>query len=542
MPPAREGRPLQTRQDRIAEEGWSPVAPPGIVAVSVMLATFMEVLDTTIVNVSLPHIAGNLSVDVNQATWVLTSYLVSNAIVLPATGWLARIFGRKRFYMACVTAFTLSSLACGFAPSLMWLIVFRVVQGLGGGGLQPISQAILLETFPVRRRGLGMAIFGIGVVFAPIIGPTLGGWITDSYSWRWVFFINLPVGMLSLLLTQMHVVDPPYLRRGVTRVDYYGLGLLAIGIGALQIVLDKGQREDWFSTSWILQLAVVSGVALIALTIWELRATHPIIDLRIFRVTNFAPGTILIFTLGIALYGSLVLLPIFLQNLLGYSATQSGLAMSPGGVGTLICMPLVGHMIARRDARHMVLFGVAMVALSMFMMSRYNLNISFWDAVYPRIVMGVGLAFLFVPVATVTMSFMRPEQIGTATGIFNLMRNIGGSFGIAAVTTQLARRAQFHQARLVEHISPYDARFQALARAVIPQFLARGQSLYMAQKQALALAYASVSRQAMTMSFIDCFWLLGMAILAIIPLVFIMRRQPQPAVGGPTAAALPGAH
>jgi len=501
-----------------------------------MLATFMEVLDTTIVNVSLPHIAGNLSVDVDEATWVLTSYLVSNAIVLPATGWLASVFGRKRFYMACVTAFTLSSLVCGFAPSLMWLVVFRVVQGLGGGGLQPISQAILLETFPVRRRGLGMAIFGIGVVFAPIIGPTLGGWITDSYSWRWVFFINLPVGVLSLLLTQMNVVDPPYLRRGVTRVDYFGLGLLAVGIGALQIVLDKGQREDWLSTSWILQLAIVSAVALIVLVIWELRTTHPIIDLRIFRVSNFAPGTTLIFTLGIALYGSLVLLPIFLQNLLGYSATQSGLAMSPGGVGTLICMPLVGYMVARRDARYMVLFGVSMVALSMFMMSRYNLNISFWDAVYPRIVMGVGLAFLFVPIATVTVSFMRPEQIGTATGIFNLMRNIGGSFGIAMVTTVLARRAQFHQARLVEHISPYDPRFQALARAAIARFVADGQSLYTAQKQALGLAYATVLRQAMAMSFIDCFWLLGVVMIAIMPLVFIMRRQPK------TGAAAPGAH
>jgi MFS transporter, DHA2 family, multidrug resistance protein len=519
------------------EEGWSPLAPAGVVAISVMLATFMEVLDSTVVNVSLPHIAGNLSAGTDESTWVLTSYLVSNAIVLPATGWLSRVFGRKRFYMTCVTGFTLASILCGFAPTLMWLVVFRILQGLAGGALQPISQAILLESFPLRKRGLGMAIFGIGVIFAPIIGPTLGGWITDNFTWRWIFFINAPVGALSLLLTQMNIADPPYLQRGVSKVDYFGLGLLAVGIGSLQVVLDKGQREDWFSTDWIVQLSILSVVCLVVLIIWELRNKTPILNLRIFAVRNFAPATVLMFTLGIALYGSLVLLPLFLQELLGYSAMQSGMAMSPGGIGTLICMPFVGFLVGRRDARYMVIFGLAMVSASMFMMTHYNLQISFWDAVWPRVVMGVGLAFLFVPLATVGFSFMPRDQTGNATGIFNLLRNIGGSVGIAFVTTMLARRAQFHQARLVEHMSYYDPHFQQLSKATIAKLMAAGQSAGAAQHEALGLTYSTVIRQATTMSFIDCFWLIGVGVLVVIPLVFIMRRPPRQ-TGGPP----PGAH
>jgi len=524
---------VQGRGNARAEEGFSPLAPPGVVALSVMLATFMEVLDTTVVNVSLPHIAGDLSAGVDETTWVLTSYLVSNAIVLPATGWLSRAFGRKRFYMACVGLFTVSSLLCGMAPSLMWLVFFRIIQGLGGGALQPISQAILLESFPVRRRGMGMAIFGIGVVFAPVIGPTLGGWITDTYSWHWIFFINLPVGILALILTQMNVTDPPYLARGVGRVDYMGLGLLAVGIGCLQIVLDKGQREDWFQTQWILQLAILSVVCLIALIFWERKTKQPVIDLSIFGVRNYAPGVILMFVLGAALYGSLVLLPLFLQNLLGYTAMQSGMAISPGGIATLICMPVVGFLVGRKDVRVMVLFGLIMLATSMFMASRYNLNISLWDAIYPRMVMGVGLAFLFVPLATVIVSFMPREKIGSATGIFNLMRNIGGSFGIAGVTTLLARRAQFHQTRLIPHVSLYDPQYQHMYGASVGKLVALGEPLWLAQKQAVGFAYAQVLRQATTMAFVDCFWLLGVAIIIIMPTVLLMRRPPRTA--GPAA-------
>jgi DHA2 family multidrug resistance protein len=513
----------------IQEEGWHPGVAPAIIAISVMLATFMEVLDSTVVNVSLPHIAGSLSAGIDETTWVLTSYLVSNAIVLPATGWFSMVFGRKRFYMFCVGAFTISSFLCGLAPSLGWLVFFRILQGLGGGALQPISQAIMLESFPVRRRGLGMAIFGIGVVFAPIIGPTLGGWITDSYSWRWVFYINIPVGILSLLLTQMNISDPPYLQRGVSRVDYFGLGLLAVGIGALQIVLDKGQREDWFSTSWITELAILSVVCLVVLVIWESRNQHAILDLSVFKMRNFAPGVILIFSLGVALYGSMVLLPIFLQNLLGYSALQSGLMMSPGGIGTLVMMPLVGYLVGRRDARYLIIFGLSMLSISMFMMARYNLNIGYWDIVIPRVIMGVGLAFLFVPLATVTFSFIPQARTGAATGLFNLMRNIGGSVGIAMVTTMLAKRQQFHQFRLTEHTTMYDPNFQNLMKEMIARFMAGGQPYWTAQKQALGVAYGQVVQQAATMSFIDVFWVLGVTMVLLIPVVFIMKRPPRQA-------------
>ncbi len=524
---------MSTTPDSLPEEGWHPGVIPGVIALSVMLATFMEVLDSTIVNVSLPHIAGSLSAGVDEATWVITSYLVSNAIVLPATGWLSRVFGRKRFYMFCVAGFTLSSFLCGSAPSLGWLVTLRVIQGLAGGALQPISQAILLESFPLRKRGMGMAIFGIGVVFAPIIGPTLGGWITDNYTWRWIFYINIPVGILSLTMTHMFVQDPPYLDRGVQRVDYTGLGLLAVGIGTLQIVLDNGQRHDWFGTSWITQLSILSVVCLVALVFWELHTEHPIIDLRIFKFRNYAPGVGLMFMLGVALYGSLVLLPLFLQNLLGYTATQSGLAMSPGGIGTLVCMPFVGFLVGRRDVRYLIIFGLAMLSLSMFMMSRYNLQISFWEAVYPRIVMGVGLAFLFVPLATVTFAFTPREQTGNATGLFNLMRNLGGSVGIAFVTTMLAQRAQFHQVRLVENVSTYNPVYQDMVQRAIRQLTSLGQSTFAAQKQVLGITYARILRQAMTMSFIDCFWVLGVIMILLVPVVFIMRRPPRHAGPGP---------
>ncbi|MCE5200226.1 DHA2 family efflux MFS transporter permease subunit [bacterium] len=492
-----------------------------------MLSTFMEVLDSTVVNVSLPHIAGNLSASIDESTWVLTSYLVSNAIVLPATGWFSMLFGRKRFYMFCVAAFVVSSVMCGLAPTLPLLVFFRVLQGLGGGALQPIAQAILLESFPLHKRGMGMAIFGIGVVFAPIIGPTLGGWITDNYSWRWIFYINLPVGILSLIMTQIFVVDPPYLRRGVTKIDYTGLGLLALGIGALQIVLDNGERNDWFQTSWIVQMSIISVVALIALVLWERHTEHPIIDLSILRVRNFAPGVTLIFTLGIALYGSMVLLPVFMQNLLGYSATQSGLAMSPGGVGTLICMPIVGYLVGRRDARYLTVIGLVTLSFSMFMMSRYNLQIGFWEVVIPRVVMGVGLAFLFVPLSTVSFAFMPRSQMGTGTGIFNLMRNIGGSVGIAWVTTTLARRAQFHQARLVEHVSIYNPISVQHMKQLMNALIVGGQTYWNAQAEALGLTYSTVLRQASAMSFIDCFWMLGVAMIVLLPIVFIMRRPPR---------------
>ncbi len=509
------------------EEGWCPVGTPGIVATAVMLATFMEVLDTTVVNVSLRHIAGSLAGGIEESTWVLTSYLVSNAIVLPATGWLSSIFGRKRYYMVSVVIFIVASFLCGLAHSLTALVVFRVIQGLGGGALQPISQAVLLECYPRRQRGIGMAIFGVGVVFAPIIGPTLGGWLTDNYSWRWIFYINVPIGLIALAMSKIYVVDPPYLRRGVGRMDYIGLGLLALGIGALQVVLDMGQRRDWFQTAWIAQLALVSVVSLIALLIWELNVRHPIIDLRIFAVKNYAAGVALIFMVGVALYASGVLQPLFLQSLLGYTAMLSGLAMSPGGFGTLVFMPVVGGLVGKIDPRYLIVCGFLLAAVALFKMSDYTLSMGFWQVSYPRIYLGVGLAFLFVPLATASFAFVPDDKTGNATGIFNLVRNIGGSFGIAAATTMLATRAQFHQFRLVGNVTPLSPGYLHWHETTVSGLISAGHPPSAAESLALGLAYKSVIEQATWMSFVDAFWLSGVAMLVLIPLVFVLRKPPR---------------
>lgn len=508
------------------EEGWCPVGTPSVVALAVMLATFMEVLDTTVVNVSLPHIAGSLAADVDQSTWVLTSYLVSNAIVLPATGWLSSVFGRKRYYMVSVGIFMASSFLCGLAPSLTFLIIFRVLQGLGGGALQPISQAVLLECYPRRQRGIGMAIFGIGVVFAPIIGPTLGGWLTDQYSWRWIFYINVPIGILSLVMSHIYVIDPPYLQRGVVKMDYIGLGLLALSIGALQIVLDTGQRHDWFQTAWIAQLAVVAIAGIIVLLIWELYTEHPILDLRVFAISNYGAGAFLMFMVGVALYSSSVLQPLFAQTLLGYTALLSGLALSPGGMGTLFFMPVVGKLVDKWNPRYMIMFGFLLAAVSLYKMSQYTLAVSFWQVAYPRIYLGVGLSFLFVPLATATFAFVSSERTGAATGLFNLLRNLGGSFGIAAATTILAKRAQFHQFRLVENVTPLSQGYVLWHQKTTSALIAAGQPTGLADQQAAALAYKTVLTQSSLLSFVDSFWLTALLMLLLIPLTLLLRKTP----------------
>jgi DHA2 family multidrug resistance protein len=504
---------------------------PWLVALAVMLGTFMEVLDTTIVNVALPHIAGSLSAGVDESTWVLSSYLVSNAIVLPASGWLARRFGRKRFFMTCIVLFVLSSLACGLANSLTMLIFFRVLQGLGGGALQPTSQAILLETFPRRLHGMANAVFGIGVVIAPIVGPTLGGWLTDNYSWRWCFYINLPVGLLALLLIQSFVFDPGYLRQQrAGRIDYVGLGLLAVGLGALQIVLDKGQREDWFESAWLTKFALVSAVALVLLVVWELRVAHPIVDLRALADRNLALGTLMMFGFGAALYGSTVLYPILLQTLLGYTALLSGLALSPGGLATLICMPICGRLIAFVDPRKLIVLGFAVASVSLFIMSGFTLQMAFDDAVWPRVLLGVGLAFTFVPLTTVTFASVPRESMGNATGIYNLMRNIGGSAGIAAVTTLLARRAQFHQSVLVAHVNPYNPGVYSALQQTEHLLQASGPPApVVGPPTALGLLYGEVQRQTIMQAVVDNFWLMGVLMAVLVLGLFFLRR---PARGG----------
>lgn len=504
---------------------------PWIIAFTVMLATFMEVLDTSVANVALPHIAGSMSATVDETTWVLTSYLVSNAIVLPLTGWLSSVFGRKRFYMACVFLFTVSSTMCGLAPSLNLLILFRVLQGVGGGALQPISQAVLAETFPPHKRGMAMAVYGMGVVFAPVVGPTLGGWITDNFTWRWIFLINIPVGMLSLFMTSMLIKDPPYLKRvkGLG-IDYMGLGLLTVGLAALEIFLDEGQREDWFSSNLIVVALVAAVICLVAVVVWELRQKNPVVDFRLLKERNFAVSTGTMFMLGFVLYGSTMLLPVFLQQLLGYTATQSGMVLSPGGIIILFLMPVVGFLVSKVQARWLVIFGLFISAVGLWDMSRFNLQVDYYHATLSRIVQSAGLAFLFVPINSMAFNFIPKDRTSYATGLINLARNVGGSAGIAMTTTLLSRRSQYHQSVLVSHLTPGDPAYESMLEGARQMLMAKGADAVQALQQAQAMLYGMVQREAMMMSFLDAFYILAILFVALIPLMFIMKKtRPQKA-------------
>jgi len=485
----------------------------------------MEVLDTSVVNVSLPHVAGSLSSSVEEATWVLTSYIVANAIILPITGWLANYLGRKRLLMTVVTGFTLSSLLCGIAPSLPALIFFRVLQGITGGGLQPLSQAVLLEEFPGRERGKAMAFWSLGIIAAPILGPTLGGWITDTYSWRWVFFINLPVGILSLSLIYLFVFDPPYIRRGSLRVDAWGLGMLAVGMGALQIMLDKGQENDWFGSDLIRMLAVIALVFLAAFVIRELTVKDPIVHFRLLRYRTFATGIGLVTTLGFVLYGSLVLLPLFMQTLLGWTATTAGIWTSPRGIGTALCMPLVGYLLGRGwDERWMLAFGFAVAGLAFFGYSHMTLESGTWDIFWYQINQGMGMAFLFVPLTTLTMGPIPTQETGYATSLYSVVRNIGSSMGISFVTTCVARRSQFHQNVLSSHITAYDPMTKQLLGHITQLMQQRGFDAVTAGNKAHALLYQMLQRQASLLSYVDVFHIMGILFLAVIALIPLMRR------------------
>src|ERR1700691_3378167 len=438
------------------QDVWKPKYNPWLIAVVVALAAFMEVLDTSIANVALPYMAGNLGASNDQSTWVLTSYLVSNAIILPISGWLAGALGRKRFFMACLGIFTVSSLLCGIAPNLGLLLLFRVLQGGGGGGLQPMAQAILADSFPPQQRGLAFALYGITAIMAPTIGPTLGGWITFNYSWRWIFFINLPVGIITWFLVRRFVEDPPYLARlkaaGV-KLDYIGIALLTLGIGALQVSLDRGQEDDWFGSRFITTLVVVATVCLISLVIWEWYQKVPVIDVRMFRSFNFASSKLMMFTLGILLFSSLVLMPQFLQTLLGYTSQLAGLALSAGGVVLLIEMPIMGQLTTKFQARYLIAVGWLILSISMFYSTkRIDLLISFSAATWLRIAQVIGLGFLFVPITLVAYIGIAPEKNNSVAGIINFMRNIGSSVGTSLVTTLIARRSQFHQEILGDHI------------------------------------------------------------------------------------------
>jgi DHA2 family multidrug resistance protein len=500
-----------------------PVINPWIVATAVMFATFMEILDTTVVNVSLPHIAGSLSASIDESTWALTSYLVANAIVLPLTGWLANYFGRKRLLMISVTGFTAASFLCGLAPTLSILVVFRIIQGLTGGALQPLSQAVLLEAFPPRDRGKAMGFWGLGIVVAPILGPVVGGWLTDSYSWRWVFYINLPVGIASIVMTKLFVFDPPYVSRKSETIDYWGIGLLAVGIGSLQVLLDLGQQKDWFSSNSIRILAVLTVVS-VAVFIWrELHVEHPVVDLRVFKIRTYSTGVFLMTVLGFVLFGSLVLLPIMLQTLLGYPSLQAGIAMAPRGMGSFIAMPLVGLMVAKVDPRRLLALGLCGGALTLYWLGNLSLAAGYWDIFWPQFIQGISLGLIFVPLTTISMDPIPKEVMGNATSLFNLMRNIGGSVGIALSTTLIARRSQENIGALGAHVNMYDPQARAFLDGLRATMMARGADLATATERANAMAFGLVARQASMLAFVGVFRMLALIFLLMLPLLLLMR-------------------
>jgi len=521
------------------EAPWQPKYNPWLIAVVVAMAAFMEVLDTSIANVALPYMAGNLGASNDESTWVLTSYLVSNAIVLPISGWLATTFGRKRFFMTCLAMFTVSSLLCGFAPSLGLLLAFRVLQGAGGGGLQPMAQAILADTFPPQKRGLAFALYGITAVMAPTIGPTLGGWITFNYSWRWIFFINLPVGLLASFLVLRLIEDPPYLSRlkaaGI-KLDYIGIALLALGVGALQILLDKGQEDDWFGSRFILTLAIVSGVCLVSLVIWEWFRKSPVVDVRLFKNLNYFSSNLMMFTLGILLFSSLVLMPQFLQTLLGYTAELAGLVLSGGAVVLLISLPLVGQLTTKFQARYIIAFGWLCLAIGMYVSTqRIDLTISFVSASWLRIVQVVGIGFLFVPITLAAYIGMPAEKSNAVAGMVNFMRNIGSSVGTSMVTTLIDRRSQYHQSVLVSHTTPGSQNFQNLVDGATQLFIHSGMSPPDAKHRAYAIIYQFVQTQGATLAYIDTFWVLAVLSAIMFVLSFVLRKN-DPGGGGAVAA------
>jgi DHA2 family multidrug resistance protein len=514
---------------------WRPAVNPWIIALTVTLATFMEVLDTSIANVALPHIAGSLSAGQDESTWVLTSYLVSNAIVLPLSGWLSSLVGRKRFYMSCVALFTISSFMCGLAPNLAVLIICRILQGAGGGGLQPSEQAILADTFPASKRGMAFAVYGMAVVLAPAIGPTVGGYITDNFSWRWIFYINVPVGIISLLLTARLIQDPPYLKKqgNVKRgIDYFGLGLVAVGLGTLQVILDKGQRDDWFDSRFIVAMTAICVVALVTAIFWEWQHKDPIIDLHLFKDRSFAVGNGMMFMLGVALYGTTVLLPQFVQTLMGYTAREAGLALMPGGFTVMCLMPVVGLMLNKRaDPRFMVAFGLLALSASLFYMSHFDLLLDFKTVAMARVYQSVGLAFLFIPINTVAYADLPPGKNNAASGLINLSRNIGGSVGISFVTTMLDRRSQVHQAELTGRITPGNHQLQAMTQGAMHTLMAHGSSAALATKQAYGLVAQTVYLQAAMLSYLDNFRILSIVILCLIPIAFVMKKPKRGGIG-----------
>jgi DHA2 family multidrug resistance protein len=502
----------------------SKVDNPWIVAIAVMLATFMEVLDTAIASVALPYIAGSLSASTDEATWVLTSYLVANAIVLPASNWFAMRIGRKRFFIICIAIFTASSFACGAAPTLGFILMARVLQGAGGGALQPLSQSILLESFPPEKRGVAMALFGFGVVCAPVLGPTLGGWLTDAYSWRYAFYINIPVGILAILMISRFVHDPPEMRGSKSAgFDGIGLGTLVVWTGCLQIILDKGQEDDWFGAIWIRWAALLLVVSFVWFVWHSWRSEHPLVNLRVLKNWNFAIGCLLILIFGISIYSTVTVLPLFYQELLGYTAFTAGIVVAPRGLGSIVAMPVIAFLSERIDARYLLTFGFVLFAVTTMYMGSVTTQIGPWTLLIPILITGFGVGFIFVPISTQAYGTLRREQIGAASGLYNLMRNIGGSIGISLAATLLTRRSSAHQSEMTNYMSRSGAQFQSALQtemAPLATHFGPAHARYPAELQ----LYQQLLYQATDWAFVDVFRWLALLCLAGAGIVWLFKR------------------
>lgn len=510
--------------DNDKERFIMPDVNPWLIAISVMLATFMEVLDTTVANVALPSIAGSFSASNEESTWALTSYLVSNAIVLPATAWLSSFFGRKNFFLGCIILFSLASLLCGMSNNLETLIIMRILQGIGGGALQPVSQSILLESFPPEKRGLATAVFALGVVVAPILGPFLGGWITDNFSWRWIFFVNLPVGILSSIMCWLFIKEKKSIQeQKISKIDYTGFGLMAIAIAALQIALDKGQQLDWFESKFIVFTAMTSLITFIAFIFWELKTEEPIVNLRIFKDKNFAIGIVSITALGAVLYGTIVLLPLYLQTIMGYTAQLSGMALSPRGIGSFFCILIIGKFIDKYDGRLFLAAGFFVLGIACLLLSNVNLSIDMASVIMPNVLSGIGMGLIFIPLTTLTFATLRKVDFATGTGLFNLMRNIGGSIGISMVSTFLHRFSQAHQTYLIDGLSPYNPIYNERVASLTAKFVKTvdpANATYLAQ----GFIHRELIRQSNVSAFVDDLRLFALLCFIIIPLAFLFSN------------------
>jgi MFS transporter, DHA2 family, multidrug resistance protein len=527
---------------------WTPARSvagnrnPWMVVGVISIATFMVVLDTSIANVALAHIAGSLSASYDEATWVVTSFLVANAVIIPISGWLADVIGRKRFYMISVALFTVSSFFCGLAPSLGFLVIMRVLQGIGGGGTAPVEQSMLVDTFPPEKRGIAFAAYGIVVIVGPILGPTLGGWITDNYSWNWVFFINVPVGILSLVLTTFFVDEPKAIRdhraeilRGGLRVDYLGFVFEALFLGCLELTLDRGQRDDWFSSPTIVVCALVSALSLFALIPWELTRKDPIVRIHMFGRRNFGISSVLMLVLGMVIFSSTQFIPQLLQEVLGYTATDAGLALTLGGVATVFVMPLTGILSNRVDQRILIGGAFLLQGFALWHMSHLNTQMSFMDAAIARLYQAVGLPFLFVPITNVAYVGLRPEESNQASALLNMARNLGGTIGISFVQTMLQRREQVQQSRYVETLNPLNPNYRRGIQQITDALIAQGHSQLEAMRVAVAVLYRQLLQQAAMLSYIETFHVLMIVVFCAVPLVLLLQKPPAKSPAGGAA-------